>query len=204
MGAKRIGFLLSESRDQPLHCHCSPGTLWRNVRAGTSPSPRPGKMSRRWGRTQHRQKVLQSLPLSGAQVPLLSVAPHQPHRVTFWRVSPLPAGPRCLARDGPLIGAHVSLPAPRQGTPLPPLTTNTRDAFPHPLSIVFKEISGSHQVHQNAHPPSPSRAPVSLSLRGREVSAGLKGASQGVTRENLASQTHRVRLARMPVTCRLQ
>lgn len=56
---------MRESRDQPLHCHCSPGTLWRDVRAGTSPSPRPGKMSRRWGRTQHRQKVLQSLPLSG-------------------------------------------------------------------------------------------------------------------------------------------
>lgn len=34
---------MSESRDQPLHCHCSPGTLWRNVRAGTSPSPRPGE-----------------------------------------------------------------------------------------------------------------------------------------------------------------
>lgn len=50
------------------------------------------------------------------------------------------------------------LPAPRQGTPLPPLTTNTRDAFLHPSpSIVFKEtISDSQQAHLNAPPFSPT------------------------------------------------
>lgn len=98
------------------HCRCSLGTLWRNVWAGTSPSPRPGKMGKRWGpHTEHRQKVLQNPPLSGVQVPTLRAALHQPQRVTSQLGSPLPTGGqgrRCPDRDGYLISVHVPLPAP--------------------------------------------------------------------------------------------
>lgn len=74
-----------------------------------------------------------------------SAAPHRPRGVIFWLVTPFPRGPG--APPGP--DSHLS-PAPRQGAPLPSHTTNTLHAFPHLFSIVFKEISGSHQVHPNA------------------------------------------------------
>lgn len=79
VGAEGNGLLLSESQDPGLQGHCSLGTLWRNVPSGTCPSRRPGKTGRRWGSTQHRQKVLQSPPFTGAWGPWLSTAPHQPH-----------------------------------------------------------------------------------------------------------------------------
>lgn len=173
------------------------------MQAGTSPSPTPGKMGRRWGSRHSTDKRFCRALLSLALRSLSRARrPIRPHRVTFWLATPPSRGHQ----------------APGQGwsfnrCPRLPPGTPTRNAPPTP-----------HHKHPRCLPPSPfyclqrdkwfppntpkctslSRAPISLSLRGREASAGLKEGSEGVSRENLASQTHRVRLARMPVTCRLQ
>lgn len=185
----------------PLPCNCSLGALWRNVRAVISPSPRAGKTGRRWGSTHSTDKRFCRALLSSVQVLRLSTAPHRPPSHLLASDAPFPRG----QAPGPGWSCnrcpHLSLRTSTGNAPPTPHHKHPRRLPPSP-SIVFKEISGSHQTHPNA--PPFAGAPISLSLRGPAASAGLKGGSEGVTRKNLASQTHRVHLARMPVTCRLQ
>lgn len=136
--------------------HCFTGTaVWAHLGGTCSlePLPPPGKGKGAGGgaalRTDKRfcrallSPVLRSLCEQSA-------APHQPHGVILWLVTPFPRGPG--AWPGPVFWQvpHASLQYPYKECPSHPTPQTHYMPSPSSFSIVFKEISGSHQVHPNA------------------------------------------------------
>lgn len=154
VGAKGTGLLLSESRAPRLGWHCS--LAHSGGMCGPEPVPPQGQ--------GNGQEVGQpTAQTKGSAEPS-----------SHWRSGPWAEHSAPSATQSDLRASNAPFPwgpdaQPRMVPSLCPTSlssTLTRDApptphhkhtgcLPHPSSIVFKEISGSHQAHPNA-PPFPA------------------------------------------------